>query len=100
MSEQEQANEWFLARDGQQHGPLSDVEIRKVAELGHLRPTDLVWRQGLANWVLATSVFAAAAQPPPPPRVTAPNAGALRRMPRPHGPMWSRSRVNLKRRLY
>ena len=77
MSEQEQANEWFLARDGQQHGPLSDVEIRKVAELGHLRPTDLVWRQGLANWVLATSVFAAAAQAPPP-RVTAPHAGAPR----------------------
>ena len=75
MSEQEQANEWFLARDGQQHGPLSDVEIRKVAELGHLRPTDLVWRQGLANWVLATSVFAGPAQPPPA-RVAPPHAGA------------------------
>jgi hypothetical protein len=42
--------EWYLARSGQQYGPLSDAEMRKFVELGHLRPTDLVWRQGLPDW--------------------------------------------------
>ena len=26
--------DWYLARDGQQFGPLSDVEMRKFNELG------------------------------------------------------------------
>ncbi|MGQ0672301.1 MAG: DUF4339 domain-containing protein [Hyphomicrobium sp.] len=54
--------QWFIARDGQQHGPVTDVEMRKLAELGHLRPQDLVWRQGFPDWRPALVVF-----PPPPP---------------------------------
>jgi hypothetical protein len=42
--------EWYLARSGQQYGPLSDAEMRKFVEFGHLRPTDLVWRQGFTEW--------------------------------------------------
>ena len=42
--------EWYLARDGAQHGPLSDVEMRAFVQLGHLRPGDLVWRAGFADW--------------------------------------------------
>ena len=49
--------EWYIARDGQQYGPLSDPELRKFVELGHLRPTDLVWRQGFPDWRPAPSVF-------------------------------------------
>lgn len=56
MSEHDQSIEWYLARDGRQHGPLSDAEMRKLAELGHLRPMDLVWRFGFENWVPAASV--------------------------------------------
>jgi hypothetical protein len=48
--------EWFLARDGQQFGPVSDVEFRKLVELGHLRPTDLVWREGLPEWKPASDI--------------------------------------------
>jgi hypothetical protein len=63
--------EWYLARDGQQYGPLSDAEMRKFVELGHLKPTDLLWRQGFADWRPATSVFpepaAPAPRPSPPP---------------------------------
>ena len=29
--------EWYIAREGAQHGPLSDIEIRKFVDLGHLR---------------------------------------------------------------
>ncbi|MEM8971510.1 MAG: GYF domain-containing protein [Pseudomonadota bacterium] len=66
--------EWYLARDGQQHGPLSEPELRKFIELGHLHPTDLVWRAGFPEWRTASEVFpetepASAAPPPPPPNV-------------------------------
>ncbi|HEU4380385.1 MAG TPA: DUF4339 domain-containing protein [Hyphomicrobiaceae bacterium] len=49
--------EWYLARDGQQHGPLSEAELAKFIELGHLRPDDLLWRDGFADWRPAGQVF-------------------------------------------
>jgi len=55
--------EWYLARDGQQHGPLSAIELDKFIELGHLKPTDLLWRVGFDDWRTATDVF-----PPLPPK--------------------------------
>ncbi len=63
--------EWYIARDGQQYGPLSDPEMRKFVELGHLRASDLVWRHGFADWRPAPAVFPLPAPPPPraePPR--------------------------------
>lgn len=56
--------EWYLARDGQQYGPLSDAEMRKFIELAHLRPTDLVWRQGFAEWRPAAAIFPVRPAPP------------------------------------
>jgi GYF domain 2 len=50
--------EWFLARDGQQFGPVTGVEFQKVVELGHLKPTDLVWCQGMPEWRVASDVVA------------------------------------------
>ena len=49
--------QWYLARDGQQYGPLTDVEMQKFNELGHLKSTDLVWRKGFADWRPAGAVF-------------------------------------------
>jgi hypothetical protein len=57
MSGTEHPIEWYLARDGQQFGPLSDVELKKFIELGHLRPTDLLWRHGLPDWRPASAIF-------------------------------------------
>ena len=42
--------EWYLARDGQQYGPITYAEMEKLIELGHLHENDLVWRQGLDEW--------------------------------------------------
>ncbi len=70
MSQADQSFEWYLARDGQQHGPISAAEMSKIIELGYLLPTDLVWRHGLADWQPASTAFppkAAPEQPPPPP---------------------------------
>jgi GYF domain 2 len=53
----EEPVEWYLARDGHQYGPLTDVEMAKSRELGHLETSDLVWRKGFANWRPAWEVF-------------------------------------------
>ena len=50
-------HQWYLAREGQQYGPLSDPELAKFVELGHLQPTDLLWREGFPDWRPALSVF-------------------------------------------
>jgi GYF domain 2 len=42
---------------GQQYGPLSDAEMTKFRELGHLKTSDLVWRKGFADWRAAKDVF-------------------------------------------
>jgi hypothetical protein len=64
-----EAFEWFIGRDGQQFGPVNSSEMGKLIELGHLRPSDLVWRAGFPEWQPAERVFplAEAASPPPPP---------------------------------
>ncbi len=59
--------DWYIARDGQQYGPLTDLEMRKFVELGHLRATDLVWRQGFPDWRPAPAVFPVPVQPKPQP---------------------------------
>ena len=53
----EEPIKWYLARDGQQYGPLSGAEMRKLTERGYLVPGDLVWRKGFANWMPADTVF-------------------------------------------
>jgi GYF domain 2 len=60
----EEPIEWYLARDGQQYGPLSDAELRKFRELGHLMPSDFVWRKGFANSIPADTVFDLAKKAP------------------------------------
>lgn len=82
MSETDQPIEWFLARDGQQHGPISAAEMTKIIELGYLLPTDLVWRFGQADWQPASQVLQLSPQrsappmPPAPPPGRAPDPGA------------------------
>lgn len=63
--------EWYIGRDGKQYGPVTDLEFRKLIELGHLKPTDLVWREGFAEWRPARFLTEAPAAPrlastPPP----------------------------------
>lgn len=81
MSGSETDIQWFIARDGKQHGPVSDLELKKIAELAHLKPTDLVWRQGFTDWRAASSVFpelAASATPvaPSAPAASSPSPAA------------------------
>jgi hypothetical protein len=57
MSPPPAQTQWYLAREGQQYGPLSEMELAKFVELGHLQPTDLLWREGFPDWRPAMVVF-------------------------------------------
>jgi len=48
--------EWFYAQEKQRFGPVSAVELKALAEAGKLRPEDLVWREGMDDWVPARRV--------------------------------------------
>lgn len=56
MTEQE-ASQWYIARDGKQTGPISDAEIKAIAQHGYFRAADLVWKPGFAEWRPALAVF-------------------------------------------
>lgn len=58
--------QWYIARDGKQYGPVSAVEMAKLVELSHLKPTDLLWRPGFADWRPALTVFPPAVAPAAP----------------------------------
>jgi ABC-type multidrug transport system ATPase subunit/ABC-type multidrug transport system permease subunit len=48
---------WFYSTDGKPPvGPVSATELRAVAKAGRLQPTDLVWKEGMAQWILAGQV--------------------------------------------
>jgi hypothetical protein len=47
---------WHLKRGQKIYSAISHRELRLLAELGHLRPEDLLWRPGLRSWRSASSV--------------------------------------------
>jgi len=48
--------EWFYARDNRQQGPVSALELKQLAQTGQLKPDDLVWREGMGDWLPAGKV--------------------------------------------
>src|SRR5687768_3887589 len=59
-------HEWYYAVGGNQVGPVGSDELKRLAAAGELKPTDLVWRDGLSDWTAASKIgglFAAAAAP-------------------------------------
>jgi uncharacterized RDD family membrane protein YckC len=55
--------QWFYARGGQQQGPVDSATLEQMLRLGSLSGADLVWREGMAQWLPASSqaeLFAAA----------------------------------------
>ncbi len=66
MNAQTNDIQWYIARDGKQHGPLTDIEMRTFVAHNYLRATDLIWRPGMPEWLAATNVFPAIFQPAAP----------------------------------
>ena len=48
--------QWFAHIAGQQYGPVSREELIQWLREGRLGPQDLVWRDGMANWLPAGTV--------------------------------------------
>src|SRR5262245_20920079 len=62
--------EWYIARDGQQFGPVTEEELARLVVKGQLLPSDLVWRQGFGEWRAAVELFTfppSLSRPAPPP---------------------------------
>jgi hypothetical protein len=79
------AEEWFYAKDDQEFGPYSSVQMKRLGASGHIQPTDLVWKAGMAKRVPARAVKGLCPEPirtatPPPP------AGPRTRTPPPAPP--------------
>jgi hypothetical protein len=50
------AQEWYVTLNGQQTGPLGAEQLKQMAASGQLQPTDMIWKQGMQNWVPAKSL--------------------------------------------
>jgi len=72
------AKVWHVVIGGKQYGPLSNSDLKSLADSGRLKPQDHVWKEGLAEWIPASKVkgLFPPAPPPPPPKALAPPAPA------------------------
>jgi len=50
------ADRWYFAWDDNKFGPFSAAQLRELAGLGRLQPTDTVWKEGTEKGVLAARV--------------------------------------------
>lgn len=48
--------EWFYTRGSKRFGPVSATELRQLADHGELAAEELVWREGMEQWVPARRV--------------------------------------------
>ena len=65
---------WHYMKNGAQTGPATTDEIKTLINSGTIKGDTLVWREGLASWVAASTQadFAGAVPPPAPPSAAAP----------------------------
>src|SRR5262245_40766209 len=50
------SQEWYYAVGNDRQGPVSAGDLKKLADAGTLKATDLVWKDGMADWVPASSL--------------------------------------------
>lgn len=71
---------WYYARGEEQVGPVDETQLKQLIDEGSLYPDDLVWRDGMPEWVEAREVpqlygnqtaYAPEQTPPPPEPVAA-----------------------------
>ena len=83
------ADEWYYSRDKKQHGPVTREELGDFAAAGDLLPGDLVWKDGMAEWVAASRVRGLIPQSPSaPPAQRSQPAPAIPRSPDAGGVAW------------
>jgi hypothetical protein len=50
--------DWFYSAGDTRQGPVTELELRRLAMDGKLKPSDLVWKDGMPDWVEARTVEA------------------------------------------
>lgn len=50
------ANEWYYLKNGERRGPVSNFELKVLADNGSLSRSDLVWSAQLTDWTPANAV--------------------------------------------
>ncbi len=49
------AEMWYYTSEGKQMEPVTIADLKQLAASGLLKPTDLVWTEGMAKWTRASS---------------------------------------------
>jgi len=49
-------DKWYCAVGGEKYGPVAFEVLQQWVREGRLRPGDLVWQEGMADWAAASSV--------------------------------------------
>lgn len=60
------AQQWYVSRSGTQDGPFSSSQLKELAVTKKLKPDDLVWMEGMAEWAQASNVKGLFPPSPPP----------------------------------
>ncbi len=47
---------WYYGQGDKEMGPVSSEELRELAVSGKLGPHDMIWKEGMPNWVEASSI--------------------------------------------
>ena len=50
------AEAWYVGKNGNRTGPFTSPQVREMAATGALKPGDLLWKEGMSNWVQASTV--------------------------------------------
>ena len=60
---------WYYSKNGAQLGPIGPAEMESKLKAGEVASTDLVWKEGMADWLPAGKVpeFQVLLSPPEPP---------------------------------
>ena len=66
------ATQWYYAQNSQQLGPVPQEQLRDMLSTGSVRPSDLVWCEGMPAWTPAGQVPALRPAPAPNPPAPAP----------------------------
>lgn len=49
--------DWYYAKNGERQGPISEASLRSMLVTGEIAQTDLVWREGMPDWLPAGEVM-------------------------------------------
>jgi hypothetical protein len=55
---------WYYAKNGAQHGPVSLEDMKSRIAMGEVSGTDLAWSEGMSDWMPVASIAELKPEPP------------------------------------